>query len=73
MKISIPIIRYDYLVGNDHFYITQSVTMDWYGYSLVSFEAAEEELLKNLPNLNEEYFEDEFRFILNLNNSFGDL
>ena len=70
MKISIPIIRYDYLVGNDHFYITQSVTMDWYGYSLVSFEAAEEELLKNLPNLNEEYFEDEFRFILNLNNSF---
>lgn len=70
MKIDIPIIRFDYLVGNDHYYVVQSVTMDWYGYSLLSFEDAEEQLLKGLPKLNEQYFEDELRFILNLNKGF---
>lgn len=70
MKIDIPIIRFDYTVSNDHYYVVQSVTMDWYGYSLVSYEDAEEQLLKGLPKLNEQYFEDELRFILNLNKGF---
>jgi ATP-dependent Clp protease ATP-binding subunit ClpC len=70
MKIDIPIIRFDYIVGNDHYYVVQSVTMDWYGYSLLSYEDAEEQLLKGLPKLNEQYFEDELRFILNLNKGF---
>ena len=67
MKIDIPIVRFDYLNGNDHYYVTQSVTMDWYGYSLVSFEDAEQQLVKGLPKLSEAYFDDELRIISNLN------